>query len=295
MALSSKLKEVIQIVVRCVPTEKIILIGYIDQNRKARSLFNKDGIPETPFRKANILVITKGGCHKKIVNDQIEQSCKGILMVTCCTISVVEVIAMAQQGSSFVNAVLSSNCIIYEEKHNPVTIPVVPVSPAVIKRNYEEISTWYKIAVSFWEIACSQHKLRDNRMTAFCLHQATEQFLIMLIQAETGYRLGSHNIPKQLRFLRFYNNDMKNVFPPYTKIASESLCILRDAYITSRYKIEFSFADENIQYLMSEVGKLQAIAEKVLWEKLFRMPLPVFLTSDYSLAPPDLKLLLEKF
>ena len=269
------LKKVIQVVLRCVGTEKIALIGYTDHHGKARSVFNEDSIPVSSIREANILVIAKDDCEKAALNDQIEQQCKLIMPVTCCTLTVHEFIRMGQEGCVFINTILSSGCIIYEESMNPVNIPVVAVSAAFIEKNNKEITSWYKYAVVFREMACSQLQLGDNRMAVFCLHQATEQFLIMLIQSVTGYRLGTHNIVKLIRFLRFHNKDAAEVFTCSTASKLQSLHILRESYITSRYKIDLTISDENVHYLMGEVYRLQGIAERVLLQRVIGAGVPV--------------------
>lgn len=111
-------------------------------------------------------------------------------------------------------------------------------------------------------------------MTAFCLHQAAEQFMSMLSQAITGFRFNSHNLDKMLSFLRFYLQDMNHVFIRATTEERARFHLLKSTYTGFRYKTDFEITAADINYLMKEVNKLQSIAEKIFRLKIAQAQLP---------------------
>jgi HEPN domain-containing protein len=130
-----------------------------------------------------------------------------------------------------------------------------------------ELARWYKRAITFWEIAGTQFRFGEYGMAAFCIHQAAEQFMCMLIQASIGYRVGTHNLGRLLRLLHFYVPEIDNVFSRETALEKEQFLLLKSTYIHFRYHPNYNISEEDVRYFIREVEKLQGIAERIFYSK----------------------------
>lgn len=262
MKLQNDLKKMINYIIRTVPTEKIALIGYIDELGNTRSMLYKDPLPSKEVKEVNILVITKDVCDKDIIIDQLEQKFRYTLPVTCNIIPVNEMANLGQMGCKLVIDIFESKAFIYE-RFNPQPINYLPANTDYITQHNQDVSYWYQNACDFWNLACSGLKGSYNRINAFCLHQACELFLGMIMQCTVGYRPGTHNLSKLIRFIRFFRPDVSSLFTPQSAIESNAQKLLKMCYIHSRYKTGFSISDEEIAYLMQKVEKLKSIADEL--------------------------------
>lgn len=265
MKLHDDLKKIINYIIRTVPTEKIALIGYVDEEGKIRSVFYKDPLPAGAIKEVNILVITKNVCEKEVITDQIEQKFRYTTPVTCNIIPVKEIASLGQLGCKLVIDIFEAQAFIYE-RFNPQPINYQPTNTDYIAKYNQDVSYWHQNATHFWNLACSQHKASYNRINAFCLHQACELFLGTITQCIMGYRLGTHNLWKIIRFIRFFRPDVSNVFAPQSAKDSNTFRLLKMCYIHARYKTEFAISDEDLEYLMQKVEKIKSFADELFQE-----------------------------
>lgn len=204
--------------------------------------------------------------HEKL--DMIDQRCKYKSPVAGMIMTPDDFNVLLDKGSPFAVNVARSGHWLYE-RHKITGTPDPINKPAFEPKHQErEISCWYKHGMSFLSMAGSQYSFGEFGMAAFCLHQAAEQFLNMLTQALTGLRIGTHNLDRLLSFLLFYNKDIPHVFARRTEQDKVRFALLKSTYISFRYRTDFEVSGDDIDYLMNEVNKLKAIAEKVFREKL---------------------------
>ncbi|QEC41555.1 HEPN domain-containing protein [Pseudobacter ginsenosidimutans] len=263
------LQEVIAIIVRTVPTEKIALLAFTSQEQATWNFFHPQPPEILAPTKLNLLILarsTRESRHELL--DMIEQRCKHKIPIAALLLTPEEFKILLSKGNPFAMAVLQANHWIFEDRNIVSTISsnnlIIP-EPA---NQHREIACWYKNALSFLRIAKSQQQYGELGMTAFCLHQAAEQFLSMLSQAVTGFRYSSHNLDKTLSFLRFYLPDMNQVFIRTTAAERARFQLLKTTYTRFRYKSDFDITATDINYLMNEVLKLQTIAEKIFRSKI---------------------------
>ncbi len=264
-----KLQQVVDVVLKTVLTEKIALLAYINKDRETWSIFEDKPLDFCNPAKLNILIIARVGkssIHEKL--DMIDQRCKYKSPVAGMIMTPDDFNVLLDKGSPFAVTVVRSGHWLYER--HKITGAPDPINKPVfeLKTQEREISCWYKHGMSFLSMAGSQYSFGEFGMAAFCLHQAAEQFLNMLTQALTGLRVGTHNLDRLLSILRFYNKEIPDVFTRRTEQEKNRFALLKSTYISFRYRTDFEVGGDDVDYLMNEVIKLKAIAEKVFRGKI---------------------------
>jgi len=90
-------------------------------------------------------------------------------------------------------------------------------------------------------------------MAAFMLHQCTEQTLITLVKAQTGYYANTHSIDRLLRLAELVSYQIRDRLPRNTEQQKSRFTLLQKAYIEARYKPDFKVTESDIEYLLQVV------------------------------------------
>jgi HEPN domain-containing protein len=264
------LQKVVEVILNTVPTVKIVLLAYVNKRNEAFSIFEKTLTEVKDPVELNIFVIAKiSDEDRHAAMDTIEQRCRNIISITILTMTIEQFSSLENRRSFFAHTILQSKQILYKER---VKFPRTGrVGNEVVETTNADadLTSWYKRAVTFWDIAGTQFRFGEYGMAAFCIHQAAEQFLNMLLQATIGYRMGTHNLDKLLRLLRFYIPDVADVFKKETPLEKEKFLLLKNTYIHFRYRSDFNITENDVHYFMEEVAKIQWIAEKGFQRKNF--------------------------
>jgi HEPN domain-containing protein len=258
------LQKVVDVILKTVPTYKIVLLAYINNKKEVFSIFEKNCTEVIDPAELNIFVLANiNSGERHAVVDMIEQRCRSIIPLTLLMMTVEEFSSLENRRSLFARSILHSRQVLYNarSKSNWEREECEEDSKATLID--VDLASWYKRATTFWEIAGTQLRFGEYGMAAFCIHQAAEQFLNMLLQAMIGYRMGTHNLDRLLRLLRFYIPDVANVFKKETSLEKDQFILLKNTYIHFRYSSNFKIAEGDVLYFISEVTKLHLIAEKV--------------------------------
>ncbi|KUI97795.1 hypothetical protein VRK_33580 [Vibrio sp. MEBiC08052] len=98
---------------------------------------------------------------------------------------------------------------------------------------------------------------------AFMLHQITERYLACTLLVCTNYLPKSHNIEKLGKLCSQIDPEFATIFPMDNKFHRRSFRRLQRAYIDARYSEHYEITAEELNYLVAEVRRLQALAERV--------------------------------
>jgi HEPN domain-containing protein len=104
-------------------------------------------------------------------------------------------------------------------------------------------------------------------MAAFMLHQAVEHALVGLVRVYTGYRFGTHNIDKLLRYANTFTNEVVVLFPKNTKEEAGLFNLLRRAYVDARYREDYTITANEVAVLLRRVEELHKIVKTLCEEK----------------------------
>ncbi len=102
----------------------------------------------------------------------------------------------------------------------------------------------------------------------FSLHQSSQCILIAIVKAVLGYKINSHNLMRLLRVTQFFTNDLTEVFKLETQDGKRNFNILKEAYISVRYRDNYQPDGATVEALYPVVSKLLSTAEQVYYQFL---------------------------
>ena len=263
MLTHSILQRIVSVVKNILQVERIALLAYIDKNGECFSIFQDCYFEDNNPAELNLLVVGEFEMNKRSATvDVIEQKCKQFIPITVLLLTPEKFEKMIRSGHSLAIQVIRSNQIIFER---PKLLRKIPLFDDYMDKSENgcDPQLWFERSSNFFQIAITQHSLRNYGMALFCLHQAAEQSLIFLIRLIVGIKLGTHNLDRLLKVVKFHNRCAAEVFAIQSR--QEKLCfqLLKKAYIDYRYKSELICTEQDVNYLMSEISKLNEIAENV--------------------------------
>ncbi|MBJ7537763.1 HEPN domain-containing protein [Marinomonas transparens] len=122
---------------------------------------------------------------------------------------------------------------------------------------------WFsRAADSFKKFHFSRQESMGNE-AAFDLHQVTERLFSCALLVCTNYLPKSHDIEKLHHLCAEQDLAFADIFPMNSKFHRRSFRRLQRAYIDARYSEHYEITVEELDYLQSEVAKLQALTKSV--------------------------------
>ncbi|QMV14673.1 HEPN domain-containing protein [Vibrio spartinae] len=130
----------------------------------------------------------------------------------------------------------------------------------IARKHYEH---WFKRSCSglkMFHFAFEKSMIHD---AAFTLHQVTEKLFACTLLTCTNYLPKSHNIEKLGNLCAQIDSAFAEIFPMDNKFHRRSFRHLQRAYIDARYSAHYEITEEELNYLVAEVQRLQALTEQV--------------------------------
>ncbi|WP_038180304.1 HEPN domain-containing protein [Vibrio rhizosphaerae] len=174
-----------------------------------------------------------------------------------------EVNERLQQGHYFFKDIREEGIELFAATPKPLVMPG-DLSESelreIARKHYEQ---WSYSAFRFfrnYEFSISEDDLIH---AAFMLHQVTERYLACTLLVCTNYLPKSHNIEKLGKLCSQIDPEFATIFPMDNKFHRRSFRRLQRAYIDARYSEHYEITAEELNYLETEVRRLQALAERV--------------------------------
>jgi len=100
---------------------------------------------------------------------------------------------------------------------------------------------------------------KQNQLTAFMLHQATEHALLTILKLHMGLRVTSHNLDKLLRFCSMVSPNVADIFARHAPEDKRVFQLLQKAYIEARYRSTYEISQTDLLNLSDKVKSLQKL------------------------------------
>ncbi|USP12567.1 HEPN domain-containing protein [Vibrio gazogenes] len=130
----------------------------------------------------------------------------------------------------------------------------------IARKHYEQ---WFESASDFLVTYRFDKNRGKLKQAAFLLHQSTERFFACTLLTCTNYLPKSHNIEKLGKFCSQIDLAFAEIFPMDNKFHRRSFRRLQRAYIDARYSEHYEITEEELNYLETEVQRLQVLTEQV--------------------------------
>jgi len=151
-------------------------------------------------------------------------------------------------------------------KELPLASEIPPAEQLAIANKHFEY--WFKSATDFHKYFAISLADDNYSLSAFMLHQVAERFFACTLLVCTNYLPKTHNL-EHLRSLCAQHNDaFAALFPADNKTNRRSFQRLKRAYVDGRYSEHYVITLDELNYLASEVEKLQRITEETCQQKI---------------------------
>lgn len=127
---------------------------------------------------------------------------------------------------------------------------------------------WFKGAEEFLIDYNNAFNRGSYPKAIFELHQATERYFMTILLVFTDYKPKIHDLEQLSREAGFADPRFKTVFPNQTDDEKRLFALLVKSYIDSRYKMGYTVAAEDLQWLADRVQKLKELTELVCKERI---------------------------
>ena len=102
-----------------------------------------------------------------------------------------------------------------------------------------------------------------NKVAAFQLHQATENYYKCAFLVVTAYWPKEHNIKYLGRLCAGIDPAFRDIFPMKPHAEKRRLELLKEAYVKARYSLEWTISREDLEVLAQRIAVLRERTQAV--------------------------------
>jgi HEPN domain-containing protein len=270
---TDQLQEVLNIVIKATAPDKIYLLGATHNCHTEESIFTAAPVLWQQVTHYYLMVLTKqndGRCFDAL-HDVIESRCRHVTPVTVFIEAVHIFNQWLNTGHPFANSIASNALLLYDTGMIPLDIPCVEIPEPDIAAQRKEFLRWDN-QVSEFLAGTELYLLRKQfGLAAFLLHQAAEHACTVLLKIMTGYRAGTHNLDKLLRYCRPFSAELAQLFPRHTEKENDLFQLLQKAYVHGRYRDDYVVTEKELRLLTGRVKQLQLIVRQIATSKLYML------------------------
>jgi HEPN domain-containing protein len=256
------LENAVNIIVRAVQPEKIILFGMY--GRAGDPGLIGFSLPAT-LAAFDLLIVTREGERRSDyeLQDIIESRCREVAAVTALVHDIAYVNKRVQERQYFFSTVLREGSLLYDARRTPLAEAFMPNWGEVRNMAEKDFDRWARQAKDFFHSA-EFIKGRSGWNTAtFLLHQAAEQCYQAILLAFTGYKPTTHNLDKLRRYTNRFSVELALLFPLDNEEEEDLFRLLSSGYVSARYKEEFIITGKEVGILTERIRRLLDIADRV--------------------------------
>ncbi|SMS02328.1 HEPN domain protein [Vibrio mangrovi] len=179
-----------------------------------------------------------------------------------------EVNERLQQGHYFFRDIREEGIELFAATPKPLALPgdlTEAEQRDIARKHYEQ---WFTGATNVFKKYYFSLKELTPREAVFDLHQTTERLFSCTLLVCTNYLPKSHNIEKLGKFCAQIDPAFAEIFPMDNKFHRRSFRRLQRAYIDARYSEHYEITEEELDYLATEVQRLQKLTERVCGERI---------------------------
>lgn len=278
-----QLQEIVNTIVKAVAPEHIFLLGASCMRHQLYNIFSDSPATYGEVTHYDLLVLLPATEKRSPdeVQDIIENKCRAHTPVTAIIFFASQFNELLATGHSFCCGAYASSLHLYDSGRVALRDPCFPQRSLLHSQAKEVFAKWFGGAQEFFAGAELYLMRRQLKMAAFMLHQVAERCYVGLIQVMTGYRAGTHNLDKLLRYAKSFSADLCQLFPRNNEKEEHLFRQLQKAYIHSRYKDDYTVSEQDLLTLKERLSSLLAVVKKVCEKRIASLSQP-----GYSIQQP---------
>ncbi len=173
-----------------------------------------------------------------------------------------------EDGNYFFTDILKEGIRLYHSKKYTLSKPIKLTSEKRAKKAQLYFEKWFENANDFYSQFNYALLNSKRNIAAFLLHQATERYLMTILLVFNDYKPKIHDLEELCFHTIKLDDRFKQVFPRKTEEEERLFNLLKNAYIDSRYKMEYEIKKEELEYLADKVLTLKKFTSDICREKI---------------------------
>lgn len=173
-----------------------------------------------------------------------------------------------EEGHYFFTDLIKEGTLLYNNGKHVLATPKVLSATERAEKAKTYLKEWFEGANRFLIGYEDFFKREFYNEAIFLLHQATERYFMTILLVFNDYKPKTHDLEDLNRQVGYADVRFKTVFPNQTEEEKRLFILLAKAYIDSRYKLGYTIAPEDLQWLAARVQKLKQLTEVVCKEKI---------------------------
>lgn len=245
------------VVIHYAQPEKVYLLGYIEHQQSAWSIFAGQRYDTSRVNRYYMLLVCRKAIKEQFlrIRDQIEQKAMSITPVTVLILAAEELINLIEQGNRFAIKIAERHSVLYDR----CTVSLPLVGQKDLACTLMEIKSCYTstcIAGREFLAGAKLFEVRQQyKFAAFMLHQAVEQLLRGWVEISIGYRCVTHNLYRLLIWAVLCSPEMETFFKLHSSEDEDLFKLLQSAYSDARYR-KYQIRGDQLALLIERVDKL---------------------------------------
>ena len=267
---SDQLDHIVHRILQCAAIEKLYLHGIRFQQQNSLSVFTGRSSQQHRVLQYHFLALLEQGQEyiTSATQDKIENGCRAITSVSACVLGMKQFNEWLSSGYSFAHQIFHNALLC----HDAGTIPFA--SPGRYHQpGSHELKLWRDRAKHFFAGAEQYISQKQYALAAFMLHQCTEQSLIALIMAATGFRAPWHKMERLINMALPLSEGLDEIFPRDTEKEEGLFRLLQNAYTQPRYRHDYEISATEILTLADRVRRVMELTKPVKKEGMIELVL----------------------
>lgn len=244
--------EICLIIREVADPERIVILGYIENIASSESALNNKINFLRTISHYNLLVLLAEENKMNDLQDKIENNCRKLVPVTSLIMTVNQFNDLSRRNNLFAQKVYSSAVHIYDAKRVSIQMPSLADKP---EDQLIESQAFATAAKGFLASAQLHILRKEFKLAAFMLHQAFEQSCLSQIKRHFGIKINTHNLDKLYRYIRCFTMDLVCLFPRNNEEEDRLFKLLKDAYIDTRYAIDYKISERDLLTLFNRLSR----------------------------------------
>ncbi|MCK9404102.1 MAG: HEPN domain-containing protein [Chitinophagaceae bacterium] len=250
-------------VLKAVCAEKIFLLGSTNADRRTQNIFTSAPVQKTSVEHYYILVLVLRNRENSntTLQEKIESMCASFTSVTAFVADFEQFNEWLLKGHLFASRVYSNAVCLFDNLSTKLNEPGI-IDREAVKNENEIIFCQGINKVQEFLAGADLYRIRkQNQLTAFMLHQATEHALLTILQLHTGLSVTTHNLDKLLRFCSLVSSNVADIFRRHIAEDNRMFQLLQKAYIESRYRSTYQITQTDLLNLTDKIRRLQTLVQ----------------------------------
>jgi HEPN domain-containing protein/predicted nucleotidyltransferase len=245
----------------------IILFGSYARGTYVEEEYTEEHIRYSYISDYDILVIVederRADFKEKTIRNSLRKHLHHELHVQVLVHGIGHVNEALEEGQYFFADIVKEGVMLFDDKRYKLAAPKIlsPEHRQQISKMYFE--KWFPEAEAFYRTHRSAIDNKDYSVAIFLLHQTTEKLFNTIELVFTHYKPKTHDLLRLYKNVVLLDDRFKAVFPLNTIEGRRLFDLLAKAYIDSRYKMDYTIAFDDLEYLSGKVDELKLMVKRL--------------------------------